>query len=166
MKINVKHKELILFTLQFIITIVAFLLAYTKCVESTNSQPAEYINYMMDFLKLPKPLCILRICIHNYLLSLLQAIFSFFSFGIFGIWFLFSTFSTYGFVFKYTNDLFLFLEMLGTIISIYFSTSLSFNILHDGVKIQHYSRKIVGYFIINFIVFFIAACLEGNIIFG
>lgn len=156
----------VIFALQCIIPIVAFLFAYIRCMEPTNNQPTEYMSYMTDFLKLPKPLCILRICTHNYLLSVLQAVFSFFSFGVLGIWFLFSTFYTYGFVFKYTSNLFLFLEMLGTMLSICFSTSLSFKILCEGVKIQHYFRGIVTYLVANFIVFLFASFLEGNVIFG
>lgn len=163
---NILINKKVIFALQFIIIIIAFFVAYTSNSEPTNNQNIEYLKHMTDFLKLPKPLCILRIFRHNYLLSLLQAVLSFFSFGIFGIWFLFNTFYTYGFTFKYTANLFLFLEMLGTIISIYFSTSLSFHTLRDGVKIQCYFRKIIAYLIINFIVFFVASCLEGNLIFG
>lgn len=163
---NILINKKVIFALQFIIIIIAFFVAYTSNSELTNNQNIEYLKHMTDFLKLPKPLCILRIFRHNYLLSLLQAVLSFFSFGIFGIWFLFNTFYTYGFTFKYNANLFLFLEMLGTIISIYFSTSLSFHTLRDGVKIQCYFRKIIVYLIINFIVSFVASCLEVNLIFG
>ena len=163
---NILINKKVIFTLQIVTIIVAFFVAYTSNSEPSKNQNIEYLKHMTDFLKLPKPLCILRIFRHNYLLSLLQAVLSFFSFGIFGIWFLFNTFYIYGFTFKYTANLFLFLEMLGTIISIYFSTLLSFHTLRDGVKIQCYFRKIIAYLIINFVVFFVASCLEVNLIFG
>ncbi len=121
---NILINKKFIFSLQFIVAIITFIFAYTKCIECSHNQSTGKISYMMDFLKLPRLLCILRIRTHNYLLSLLQAIFSFFSFGILGICFLFSTFYTYGFVFKYTKDLFLFLEMVGTIISIFFNLTI------------------------------------------
>ena len=150
----------IIFILQFIISIIAFVIGYTMNVERNNSPIS------MDVLLLPKSEFILKICTHNYVLSVLQAVFSFFSFGVLGVWFLFSTFFIYGFALKYAKNIFVLFEIVGSLLSIVFATSLSFKVLGNDLKINPHFIKILLYLVINLFVFFIAAWLEWDFIFG
>ena len=149
----------IIFIIQFIIPIIAFVIGYTRNVEYSNSPVS------LDILLLSKSEFIFKICTHNYILSVLQAVISFFSFGVLGIWFLFSTFYIYGFSLRCTKSIFILFEIIGTLLSIICATLLSFKVLGDNLKINSYFIKISIYFVTNLFVFLIAAWLEWNFIF-
>lgn len=158
----------VIIALQIIVPILAFILAVTKNMDiaNTNHQPTDYVQPVMSFLNLPKPDFIWKVCIHNYVLAVSQAVLSFFSFGLLGIWFLFSNFYIYGIACKYTNNLFILLEMMGTLLSIYSSTSFAFHVLRDKRKLSTCFYKIIIYLIITFFIFLFGAYFEGGMIFG
>ena len=72
----------------------------------------------------------------------------------------------YGFALKYAKNIFVLFEIVGSLLSIVFATSLSFKVLGNDLKINPHFIKILLYLVINLFVFFIAAWLEWDFIFG
>lgn len=164
-KINIKTAKIIIFIIQIIAMFAGFIYA---CKPDSNggdtTKNFQYINHYLDW---TKQVFIFKVCVHNYTLSILQACLSFFSFGVLGVLFLFNDFYIYGLVFKYIDSGFLFLasEILGTIISILFSTHLCFEVAAGKINLKRCAQELFYCLLINFMIFFIAAQLEANIIF-
>lgn len=161
---------MILVVAQIVIATLSFFMALFSApsLEPENSYnryaDMSCIQHLSGYLKLPKTICILKIFFHNYSLSLLQALGTLFTFGILGLFYVFKNFYIFGVVFKYTKNPFLFLEILGTALSIGFPTFLSFE-LYFNRKIKSL-RKVIYFLVTILFIFLLAAYLEYGVING
>lgn len=154
------NKKLIfIYILLSISCIFAFIFAFNQELKPINENNIDQFKVFYDYLKDPFNIFVIKVFSHNFLLNLVQALLTMVSFGYLGIIFLFNNFYTYGFVFKITNNPFLFLEMLGTIFFIFSSTWISYNL--KKVK----TNKILIFLLICSLIFLIAAILEGRYIY-
>jgi len=126
----------------------------------------ENLNKLVqDVISLEKTKGILWIFLNNFKTNAIQSILSFFTLGITGIISLSKDFLIYGFALWHCKNIFVLFELITSIISIYISTCLSFDMYFKKRKVSECIYDLSKVIILSCIPLIIGAIIEGNLIY-
>jgi len=126
----------------------------------------ENLNKLVqDVISLEKTKGILWIFLNNFKTNAIQSVLSFFTLGITGILSLSKDFLIYGFALHHCKNIFVFFELITSIISVFISTWLSFDMYFKKRKFTECIYDLSKVIILSCIPLIIGAIIEGNLIY-
>jgi hypothetical protein len=132
----------------------------------TNGVFYENLNKLVqDVISLEKTKGVTWIFLNNFKTNAIQSVLSFFTLGITGILSLSKDFLIYGFALWHCKNIFVLFELITSIISIYISTCLSFDMYFKKRKVSECIYDLSKVIILSCIPLIIGAIIEGNLIY-